>query len=648
MHRMSLGVRLVVSTLLVVSAACLVCVVAALWIATTWIYRETAQEAARQSSQVIGRIATIDQLTRAQVETGMRILEEQSRLKGAPSLQGSATVGGRTVPDLHLGGESQVLNFAMVDHVKELAGGTATLFVWDGTDFIRVTTNVLKPDGERAVGTVLDAKGKAFAALISGKPFRGVVKILGVPYTTSYVPMLDADCKLVGAWYTGYRLDSIAPLGKSIEETKIMEHGFVALLDAAGTVFFHSSSISDDKLQQVLRDSKGWVTHRESYPGWGYTVLTAYPNIDVMKLEMKILSLPAAGTAGMVTLIILLQLFLLKRLVLRPVEDLTAHLAAADLNTLLDTGREDEIGKLASSFNHYVLRLRQTLFHVRDGSSAATNKSDQIRGISESVVARMIEQSLCAGDAADAVTQLSADIAAISNHTQDASRQARAAAEAARKGGELVASAVHHIQGLSKDTQQSVARIATLSEHARQIGSIVGVIDEIAAGTNLLALNASIEAARAGDHGRGFAVVAGEVRRLAERTAQATREVAALVSGIAKETEETASGIDSACHRATEGAGIVASLNSTFERIVEMVVEVDGRVEQIAQAANHETDSASAVSETIHRVAASARETESGAEQVMEVTGELLSTARKLEGMVEEFHLVALEQDRAA
>jgi methyl-accepting chemotaxis protein len=639
---------LVLSTLLVVSIVSLVCAAISWRIASSWIYREAAQEANRQSSEAISRLESIDELSRAQVESSMRILEDQSRLKGPPSIQGEATIGGKTVPDLHLGAESQVLNFAMVDHVKELAGGTATLFAWDGTSFIRVTTNVLKPDGSRAVGTVLDPQGKALAALAQGRTFTGVVEILGTPYTTSYVPMRDAAGKLVGAWYTGYRLDSIAALGKSIEEGSILDHGFVALLKPTGAAVFHGKQVSNEELERLRKEPKGWMMHEETYPAWGYAVLTAYPVSDVTQLELRILSLPAAGVVILVGLIILLQLVLLKRLVLRPVDDLTRHLATADLNTLLAQDRDDEIGALAVSFNQYVLRLRQALLKVREGSAATSSKSDEIRGISHTAVARMGQQCQSAEDAAEAVAGLSREIATISYHTLDASKQARAAADAARQGGDLVTSAVTHIQGLSRDTQESVSRIARLSEHAKQIGSIVGVIQEIAAGTNLLALNASIEAARAGEHGRGFAVVASEVRRLSERTAEATKQVVALVSGIANETEQTAGVIHSACQHATEGAETVASLSSTFERIVEMVSTVDGLVEQIALAADQESAMAKTVSDTMHQVATSARESAGGAEQVVAASGELLGTAKTLEGMVEQFHLTDLPQDYAA
>jgi methyl-accepting chemotaxis protein len=295
-----------------------------------------------------------------------------------------------------------------------------------------------------------------------------------------------------------------------------------------------------------------------------------------------------------------------------------------------------------------VLRLRQTLLQVRDGSEATAGKSEEIRTIGQQVVSSMTEQSRKTGIANRAVTHLSEGIAAISSHSRNASGEARAAADAARQGGALVSQAVNEIQGLFEDTQKSAGRIVTLSDRAKQIGSIVGVIEEIAAGTNLLALNASIEAARAGEHGRGFAVVAGEVRRLSERTAQATRQVAELISGIEEETELTAIGIRSACARANTGAEAIAGLSKTFDQITQRIIGVDGRVDQIAQAAQQEEQDTISVRDTIGQVEASAHESAQGAEQVLVATGDLQSTAATLQDLVHEFQLRELPEDHLA
>jgi methyl-accepting chemotaxis protein len=645
LKRSSLGVNLVASSLVAVAVIGVAFAAIAWHLVGVQVRRQAAQEVALQSDVVLGQLATIDQLSRAQVESAMRILTEEGLRKGEPALKGTVPLAGKVVPDLHLGAESQVLSFALVDHVKSLAGGTATLFVWDGGSFIRVSTNVLKPDGSRAVGTPLDPKGKAFAALTQGKPFSGVVDILGMPYITSYVPMLDAGGKVVGAWYTGYRLDSIASLSKSIQETTILEHGFVALLKPSSAAVSHGQNISDQALISLQERPDGWTVHRETFPAWGYTVLTAYPKADVTSRLRKTLGVLSAGILILSGLIVLMQFLLLDRQVLRPVRYLTERLEHADLNTLLETDHTDEIGVLTHGFNEFVLRLRQAMLNVREGSAATTAKSGEIREISHRAVSSIAEQHRFADGAAQDAGRLAASIDSTVQHTDEASGHTRQAAAAARQGNEQVAAAVTMMQGLAEATQQSADRISTLTERTREIGSIVGVIQEIAAGTNLLALNASIEAARAGEHGRGFAVVAGEVRRLAERTAQATQQVASLVSGIEEETGHASRGILSACTHAAQGAETISNLNTTFEQIATLVIEVDGRMAQIANAAHEEASIAGEVGSTMRKLAASTRESASGAEVVVSKAGELLDTAHTLEGLVEQFQLRDIQQE---
>ena len=639
LNRSSLGFRLALWSLWVVSGTALLFGAVAWQIVSARINHQAAQDAESQASTTLRTLATIDQLTRAQVDAGMQLLEAEGNRKGTPSLKGAADLGGHSVPNLCLGGESQVQNYDVVDRVKALVGGTATLFAWNGADFVRVTTNVMKPDGSRAIGTVLDSKGRAYGALRQGQAFNGVVDILGVPYTTSYVPMKDASGAIVGAWYTGYRLDSIAGLGKSIADSRILAHGFVALSKPNGAVVFHSSNVSDNDLQQAIAHPKGWNIKLQTYPGWGYTVLTAYPASDVWKQLLKAFSLVALGILVLVAAIVTVQSALLRHLVLHPINHLSQQMLNANLNSQMESGRADEIGTLADAFNQFVSRLRQTLLQVRDGSLASTAKSTEIRSVSAETVTRMSEQLRCAEEASASMVELSEHIASTASHTGEAMERARAAADAARQGGELVASTSEMIQSLASNTQQSAAQVASLNERVQQIGSIVGVIEEIASGTNLLALNASIEAARAGAQGRGFAVVAGEVRRLAERTAQATQQVATLVSGIEQETNNAAQGILAACTHAQQGSEAVAGLDRQFGQISHLVIEVDGRIERIAEAAREEAQAANAVSSSMRVVASSAQQSASGAERVVGASGELLHIAEQLELMVGEFQV---------
>jgi hypothetical protein len=138
------------------------------------------------------------------VQAAMQLLKSKAAKLGAPSLKGQDTVAGKAVPALYFGDKEMDNNFAMIDEVQKEMGGTATLFVKSGEEFVRVATNVKKEDGSRAIGTVLDPKGKAIAAIAKGESYYGDVDILGKPYVAGYEPIRDASNNVIGVYYVGY------------------------------------------------------------------------------------------------------------------------------------------------------------------------------------------------------------------------------------------------------------------------------------------------------------------------------------------------------------------------------------------------------------------------------------------------------------
>ena len=138
------------------------------------------------------------------VQTAMQLLKSKAATLGAASINGKEEVAGKIFPTLHFGSTKMNNNFALVDEVQKEAGGTATIFVKSGDEFVRVTTNVKKDDGSRAIGTFLDPKGKAIAAIAKGEGYLGEADILGKPYVADYEPIRDANSNIIGIYYFGY------------------------------------------------------------------------------------------------------------------------------------------------------------------------------------------------------------------------------------------------------------------------------------------------------------------------------------------------------------------------------------------------------------------------------------------------------------
>lgn len=307
-------------------------------------------------------------------KAGTQALIQRGEAVGTPRLRGTTTVKGRTVPALYLGRESQTQQYDLVDQVAEIQGGTATLFVKSGSEFVRVSTNVIKEDGSRAIGTILDPNGKAIQAIQRGEAYYGEVDILGHPYLTGYEPMRNANGEVIGIWYAGYRLSTLKALGEAIESTTILEDGFVALLDGRDQVRFHSSHVDAATVRTVLDDAEGWTLEEQPFAAWGYRAVAAYPQQNIRD----------AATEGMwsIGLFTLLGIGLLtgglyllaRRVIIAPVyrlADAADRVRKGDLEATVDVHSEDELGRLAEAFNSMVDGMRTNMEQAEQAQAEA-------------------------------------------------------------------------------------------------------------------------------------------------------------------------------------------------------------------------------------------------------------------------------------
>jgi signal transduction histidine kinase/DNA-binding response OmpR family regulator len=249
-------------------------------------------------------------LTRA----SMRLLKERTTRLGPPRLGPPTTVADRVVPNLMFGSHGVANDFAIMDGIKEIMGGTATLFVNDGAEFVRVTTNVQRDDGSRALATVLDPNGEAIAAIRRNESFYGQVDILGRSYVTGYEPIHDNRGETIGIWYTGYPVETLTGLGEAIAAVRILDNGFIGIFDSRGRRMFASSHVSADVFEQASAAAVAsrepvfqlgeWTIEKTHFEPWNYTILAATYRPDIQKLTRDTVA-NAFAILGLVVLLVL-------------------------------------------------------------------------------------------------------------------------------------------------------------------------------------------------------------------------------------------------------------------------------------------------------------------------------------------------------
>jgi methyl-accepting chemotaxis protein len=306
-------------------------------------------------------------------------------------------------------------------------------------------------------------------------------------------------------------------------------------------------------------------------------------------------------------------------------------------NLTIEVKPRGEKDVLGNSFKIMVHNLTGMVRQLGQNATELVSAANQIASSSEEMSRGAQEQAQQMGQVSSAVEEISATILESSKNAGDASEGARGAAATASTGGEIVSETIRGMQRITDVVRKSADSIAKLATSADQIGEIISVIDDIADQTNLLALNAAIEAARAGEQGRGFAVVADEVRKLAERTGKATREITDMIKGIQVETQDAVKSMETGIGEVEKGREMADRAGSSLNEVVTGAQRVMDMITQIATAAEQQSAAAEEISKNIESVTAITRETAKGVQESAAAAEELNRQAESLQKMVSEF-----------
>ncbi|MCE1115493.1 MULTISPECIES: methyl-accepting chemotaxis protein [Pseudomonas] len=315
------------------------------------------------------------------------------------------------------------------------------------------------------------------------------------------------------------------------------------------------------------------------------------------------------------------------------------RIAKGDLSQADDVTRSDDLGQLQGSMRSMTLSLRELLGGIDHGVNRLSQAVDELATVSEQTQQRVGQQKEETDQVATAMNQMSATVQEVAHNAEQASQAATTADHQAQLGDQVVAQAIERIEQLAGQMEHCQQAMTHLAQESQRIGSILDVIKSVSEQTNLLALNAAIEAARAGEAGRGFAVVADEVRGLAQRTQQSTEEIEQLIGNLHSGTEQVMGLLDDSKRLTGQSVELSRKAGEALGQITATVSTIQGMNQQIATASEEQSVVAEQINRSVMNVREVSDQTSTASEQTAASSVELGQLGRELRGLVGRFSL---------
>jgi twitching motility protein PilJ len=300
---------------------------------------------------------------------------------------------------------------------------------------------------------------------------------------------------------------------------------------------------------------------------------------------------------------------------------------------------EDVTGAIADSFNYMIHQLQRIISDVQDATLQVGTSANEIHTTTERLVHGSDTQARQIVSTSAAIEEIALSIQQVSENATDSAEVAQQALINATQGNEAVQNTIQGMNRIRDQAQETAKRIKRLGESSQEIGQIIQLIDDIADRTSILALNASIQAAAAGEAGRGFAVVAEEVERLAERSTDATKKIATLIKTIQSETNEAVGSMEKSIAEVVEGSKLANQAGKALEEIGSVSSRLAQLIQSISQASKLQAKGSEAVSKSMNEISEITQETAEGTRQAADAVSVLAALAEALRNSVSTFRL---------